>query len=182
MKINTVDTVIQDFREGQNIFRRPSVELMVREISRQAKRIEELEIKQHIHWDANMMLTMADNFKGYIDLIIELQTKLKEMEARLDLHQTNRRLLNRNLGFAHDRIAELEQERRWIPVSERLPEVKEDDSIPVDFIVKYVHKSIVSTGTFIDSEFYELDNWDKSETENVTHWKYRPQPPESEEE
>ena len=34
MKASTVDTVIQHFREGQNIFRRPSVELMVREISR----------------------------------------------------------------------------------------------------------------------------------------------------
>lgn len=49
-------------------------------IERQAARIEELEIKQHIHWDADMMLTMADNSKGYIDLIIELQTKLKELE------------------------------------------------------------------------------------------------------
>ena len=78
-------------------------------IERQQARIEELEIKQHIHWDANMMLTMADNFKGYIDLIIELQTKLKDMEAKLDLHQTNRRLLNRDLGFAHERIEELEQ-------------------------------------------------------------------------
>jgi hypothetical protein len=43
MKINTVDTVIQDFRDGQNIFRRPSVELMVREISRLQARVHELE-------------------------------------------------------------------------------------------------------------------------------------------
>ena len=43
MKINTVDSIIQDFREGQNIFRRPSVELMVREISRLQARVQELE-------------------------------------------------------------------------------------------------------------------------------------------
>ena len=43
MKINTVDTIIQDWREGQNIFRRSSVELLVREISRLNKRIENLE-------------------------------------------------------------------------------------------------------------------------------------------
>ena len=43
MKINTVDTVIKDFRDGQNIFRRPSVELMVREISQLQQRIAELE-------------------------------------------------------------------------------------------------------------------------------------------
>ena len=59
-------------------------------IEQQAKRIEELEIKQHIQWDANMMLTMADNSKGYIDLIIELQTKLKELEAELNLYQEKR--------------------------------------------------------------------------------------------
>lgn len=41
--VNTVDTVIQDFRDGQNIFRRPSVELIVREISRLQARVAELE-------------------------------------------------------------------------------------------------------------------------------------------
>ena len=56
-------------------------------IEKQAKRIEELEIKQHIQWDANMMLTMADNSKGYIDLIIELQTKLKELEKELNCYK-----------------------------------------------------------------------------------------------
>ena len=54
------------------------------------KRIEELEIKQHIQWDANMMLTMADNSKGYIDLIIELQTKLKELEKELNCYKEKR--------------------------------------------------------------------------------------------
>lgn len=45
MKANTVETIIEDFRGGQNIFRRPSVELLVREVSRQAERIAELEEK-----------------------------------------------------------------------------------------------------------------------------------------
>ena len=57
-------------------------------IEQQAKRIEELEIKQHIQWDANMMLTMADNSKGYIDLIIELQTRLKELEQERRVYCT----------------------------------------------------------------------------------------------
>lgn len=43
MKINTVETVIQDFQDGQNIFRRQSVELMIREISRLQSLVQELE-------------------------------------------------------------------------------------------------------------------------------------------
>ena len=46
MKINTVDTVIQDWREGQNIFRRPSVKLLVREISRLQASVAELEAER----------------------------------------------------------------------------------------------------------------------------------------
>ena len=59
-------------------------------IEQQQARIEELEIKQHIQWDANMMLTMADNSKGYIDLIIELQKKLKELEKELNCYKEKR--------------------------------------------------------------------------------------------
>ena len=43
MKTNTVETIIEDFRNGQNIFRRPSVELLVREVSRLQSRIEWLD-------------------------------------------------------------------------------------------------------------------------------------------
>lgn len=41
MKTNTVETIIQSFREGQNIFRRSSVELLIREISRLQKELAE---------------------------------------------------------------------------------------------------------------------------------------------
>ena len=154
-------------------------------IEQQAKRIEELEIKQHIHWDANMMLTMADNFKGYIDLIIELQTKLKEMEARLDLHQTNRRLLNRNLGFAHDRIAELEQERRWIPVSESKPELdknsNEDGTINVLVYIKN-YKRILEATYYPKMAVWNMPYGWGDETDNITHWTIAtPKPPQEEE-
>ena len=96
MKINTVDTVIQDFREGQNIFRRPSVELMVREISRQAKRIEELEIH-----NKNLHLACVNA----LDLHRESDVpKLKDIPKIIEELRT--------------RVQELEQERRWIPVRE----------------------------------------------------------------
>ena len=96
MKVKTVDTVIQDFREGQNIFRRPSVELMVREISRQAKRIEELEIH-----NKNLHLACV----SALDLHRESDVpKLKDIPKIIEELRT--------------RAQELEQERRWIPVEE----------------------------------------------------------------
>lgn len=44
MKINTVETIIEAFLDGQNIFRRPSVELLVREIERLRTQLKSKEI------------------------------------------------------------------------------------------------------------------------------------------
>lgn len=46
MKITTIDTFIEEFRNGINIWSKASIELVVREISRSRKRIEELEAEQ----------------------------------------------------------------------------------------------------------------------------------------
>lgn len=88
MKINTVNTVIEDFRDGQNIFRRPAVELLVREISRLNKRIEELGAEKLDGWER--WLEKSTNLINQLSYVEELNNKL------------------------HERIAELEQERRWI--------------------------------------------------------------------
>ena len=73
------------------------------------------------------------------------------------------------------RIAELEAERRWIPVSERLPE----ENAPVlvltvlgGMFVDFIHGKSVVTG---NPDFYELD------VEDVTHWMPLPQLPEVQE-
>ena len=123
MKINTVDTVIQDFREGQNIFRRPSVELMVREISRLNKRLEQLE----------------------------------------EINQAGRNC-----------IAELEQERRWIPVGERLPEEYE-------YVLLWDRYNILVGNYVFDKD---KPNWcDATSLNDIypTHWQPLPQPPKEEE-
>jgi len=70
------------------------------------------------------------------------------------------------------RIAELEAERRWIPVSERLP--KENAPVLVltvlgGMFVDFIHGKSVVTG---NPDFYELD------IEDVTHWMPLPTPPE----
>ena len=69
------------------------------------------------------------------------------------------------------RIAELEAQQRWIPVSERLPEgrtvlvFKKEGSISIDT-------------TYIDGGNYF---WWKSGQSKVTHWMPIPQPPEVQE-
>lgn len=75
------------------------------------------------------------------------------------------------------RIAELEAERRWIPVSERLPEVYRDgDGEFIPFLVcendkDYPYRAI-----------YDGLNWgDGMFVADVTHWMPLPNPPEVQE-
>ena len=70
------------------------------------------------------------------------------------------------------RIAKLEAERRWIPVSEGLP--KENAPVLVltvlgGMFVDFIHGKSVVTG---NPDFYELD------VEDVTHWMPLPELPE----
>ena len=83
--------------------------------------------------------------------------------------------LARKIMQMHSRIAELEADRRWIPVSERLP--KENAPVLVltvlgGMFVDFIHGKSVVTG---NPDFYELD------VEDVTHWMPLPQLPEVQE-
>jgi len=77
------------------------------------------------------------------------------------------------------RIAELEAERRWIPVSERLPE----DGVAVLVAFTENPKDIdILTAKYYKhyAGFGGLDNWWNIEgwhTGNVTHWIPLPEPP-----
>jgi len=107
MKITNIDTFIEEFRNGRDIWSRAAIELAVREIKRLRKR-----------------------------------------------------------------IAELEQERRWIPISERLPEI---------FGWYLVYGRDASTRRNINVEYFRLNSKTFSGGLHITHWKYLPQPPQEEE-
>jgi hypothetical protein len=66
------------------------------------------------------------------------------------------------------RIAELEQERRWIPVSERLP---------IIFGWYLVYGRDASTRRNINVEYFRLNSKTFSGGFNITHWQPLPQPP-----
>ena len=78
----------------------------------------------------------------------------------------------RNYKYHEYRIAELEASQRWIPVSERLPELDQD-------VLAIVEGDIV-TGHFYqqwDGEIY-FSSDDEGAMMVATHWMPLPQPPE----
>ena len=76
-----------------------------------------------------------------------------------------------------DRIAELEAERRWIPVSERLPQIGVRVLFYNNFI-KNVHKGWFSGDEWV-SEIGVFYNGDK--LKRITHWMPLPKFPEVQE-
>lgn len=89
------------------------------------------------------------------------------------------------------RIAELEAERRWIPVSERLPDIEDGDSKDYDVVLTYPFRRdvIVATWSYdaLDKthrrRWFDCwsDEWGPDDiTDYVTHWRERPTPPEVE--
>jgi hypothetical protein len=66
------------------------------------------------------------------------------------------------------RIAELEQERRWVPVSERLPE---KSGFYFLHICGSDGKKWERVGLFFVDGQFDIIN------DKVTHWQYLPQPP-----
>ena len=75
------------------------------------------------------------------------------------------------LIYAAERIQQLESERRWIPVSERLPDV---DRLTFT-IVAVKHKKDLPPLVCLNPFRPELGVW--SESPKVTHWMPLPPPP-----
>ena len=80
MKINTVDTVIECFQNYQNIFRRSSVELLVREISRLRNVVA-------AHENDFVLLDVSDKLVQSQKDIAKLETQLKSKEIVIEAKQ-----------------------------------------------------------------------------------------------
>lgn len=110
------------------------------------------------------------------------QTALNPTVAAFNLYCATREDLE-------DYIAELEAAQRWIPVTERLPEVKNGDDKEYDVVLTYPFSREVIVGTWRSDTLDESgkrrwfdcssDDYGPEEvTELVTHWRERPTPPE----
>ena len=143
-------------------------------------------LKPTMVMDADHPLDMAKEVVEYMTTIIA------------NTQQANRGLcanyiyeLNENIKLTA-RIAKLEAERRWIPVSERLPEIEEGDSKEYDVVITYPRESSVTVAWWAYNIFdktHQRRIWieDQGEfghediTKYVTHWRERPTPPEAQE-
>ena len=129
-----------------------------------------------------------DSLKQLVDYIAELEGEnagLKEelqqekTRSQLNLEAEERRMLNityycAEIDRLNARIAELEAAQRWIPVSERLPEIGVRVLFYNNFI-KNIHKGWFSCDEWV-SEIGVFYNGDK--LKRITHWMPLPQPPE----
>jgi hypothetical protein len=74
----------------------------------------------------------------------------------------------------------LKAERRWIPTSERLPEIWcYEDGEPIEFNVMLPGASVAMTLCFNGSQWYEMI-WSEMRVGKyvtVTHWMPLPEPP-----
>jgi len=110
----------------------------------------------------------------------DLERKCEALEA--DYVISNRELLIKQVEINRQsaRIAELEAERRWIPVSERLPEDGESVLIAVDsafapycHVYEAFHHSAATQWATANGLYFH-----GVEYARVTHWMPLPEPPE----
>ena len=78
-------------------------------------------------------------------------------------------LLHYCVNHAADEIERLRDERRWIPVSERLPEVQQN-------VLAAVAREVAIARRYVDGWFSDLNEWSRPFT--PTHWMPLPEPPE----
>ena len=78
------------------------------------------------------------------------------------------------------RISELEEEIRWLPVGERLPEKNfDEDWKSYDTVVQYVEqKPFLTICNYQDGKWFDIDEDYRDITRWVTHWRERPDLPE----
>ena len=94
----------------------------------------------------------------------------RDMERKVKALEADYVISNRELLILQQRIAELEAERRWIPVSERLPEDGEFVLAWDDEIIEVLEYK----NTFGGASFLNIADT----TVYPTHWMPLPEPPE----
>ena len=136
--------------------------------------------KQYALWTSRSQTTPEE-----LHLIARLRDALDHIERLQDLmlaYENDLVLLSvyGKLKRAEERIEELEAERRWIPVSERKPELdknsNEDGTINVLVYIKN-YKRILDATYHPKMAVWNMPYGWGDETDNITHWMLKPQPP-----
>jgi hypothetical protein len=146
-------------------------------------------------------LANADYHEPAIGSIEDWNTRPIEDALNARIAELEKDLSNKEIEYTdlwddalalQSRIAELEAERRWIPVSEGLPEIEEGDSKEYDVVITYPRESSVTVAWWTYNIFdktHQRRIWTEDQgefghediTKYVTHWRERPKPPEVQE-
>jgi hypothetical protein len=101
--------------------------------------------------------------KENVEFILECLDRSVKNQGWFEINCDNAEILQAE-------ITRLQSEARWIPVSDRLPELKTDD------LVLCVIKNDMR-GTWVDTRTFWVASKLFSGSSQVTHWKYLPTPP-----
>lgn len=138
-------------------------------IEEQRRRIAELEAEQPAKpFDFDALFADTRRTVEY------WQTKCELLEGEIRVLEDDIAAMDDELVVMNNEITELEAERRWIPVDERLPE--RGSNVLCTWHGKYHHICYMDTSTNI------ADWWDGATDEPLsqkpTHWQPLPEPPE----
>lgn len=109
------------------------------------------------------------NIDKVFDTLNAAEARIAELELGLNNQTVHSNTLQKILTEKLDRIAELEAERRWVPVSERLPEVGE----MVLIAYKISRKTYIARARMNKEGMFRFTK----NTKPVTHWMPLPEPP-----
>ena len=118
--------------------------------------------------NADKIVMSENNLPELLRIIAYPSMYRKDLEAAADLIET----LQAQLAERDKEIERLRKAQRWIPVSERLPEIDKEYG-DVDVLV-YTDEGIIEATTYDKDDGWGL--W--VEAGEVTHWMPLPAPPE----
>lgn len=132
--------------------------------------VESLEVRHNV--GTGCTGCVLDEHPDYSDVEIVCRCDLEKMAA-----VAIRELLEEN--------KRLREERRWIPTSERLPELDSEDfiheTVPVVEVLVMIEGATKSATLFFDGDvFFDLKEDGEFIPYRVTHWKPMPKGPEAE--
>jgi len=135
--------------------------------------------------NAQYIAEACTNYPEALDHIERLQKRIAELEMFEGLGDRWSKQYYRDTDKLKARVKELEQERRWIPVSDRKPELdknsNEDGTINVLVYIKN-YKRILEATYYPKMAVWNMPYGWGDETDNITHWTIAiPQPPQEEE-
>jgi len=113
-------------------------------------------------------------FKHVIDEIERLQAENDRLKSDAEQNELILLALHEALQEKQEHVQDLEQERRWIPISERLPEMNKTVLVVCGSVTIAKRKvDIIKNYCWVEIDGMEL--------KHVTHWQSLPQLPQEEE-